>query len=300
MKKRLGSHSSIPVLALQKGKNLNLIPTVGYSTTTPSKISKIFKIEPLLEGPNIPVFTNKMAEDMIPGDKRLVPIFLRGELLVALGYKHHIKNNKISKYIYKAAELYPNVGDAMDTVFQLLKTRMHHLLLQYHGKIDLMSVYRTDVHQHLLRTASTVLTVLDKNPSVFKFEITEKDKTTLFLAALYHDIGKFFLDPEILFKKEKLTKEDKKYIDLHAKLGAEILKKAGFPKDVVYLVQHHHDKEFIAYPWKTKIVKLSELLNTADAFDAATHLRVYKDPVSKHYFLNTLKNKTMAAMFSVL
>src|SRR5699024_336450 len=52
-------------------------------------------------------------------------------------------------------------------------------------------------------------------------------------AALLHDIGKAFIPREILDKPAALTPEEREIVDLHAEIGAEVLKAMNLNPRVV-------------------------------------------------------------------
>lgn len=108
-------------------------------------------------------------------------------------------------------------------------------------------------------------------------------------AALLHDIGKVGIPTEILTKKEPLTEEEMKIVSLHPTLGAEILRELEMLKDISTLVLHHHERydgdictSPFAYPKGLKgeeIPLLSRIIAVADAFDAMTSHRPYRQPI---------------------
>lgn len=73
-----------------------------------------------------------------------------------------------------------------------------------------------------------------------KYNITNRELGILMQAAALHDIGKILIPKKILFKKEKLTLEDKKIISKHSELSYEILKWA-LPNEVLFLIKNHHN-----------------------------------------------------------
>ncbi len=109
-------------------------------------------------------------------------------------------------------------------------------------------------------------------------------------AALLHDIGKIGIPAEILGKKKPLTEEEMRLIKLHPVLSAEILREVEMFKDIADLVLYHHERydgrvsSFpMGYPHGLKgeeIPLLSRIIAIADAFDAMTSSRPYRQPLS--------------------
>ncbi len=72
--------------------------------------------------------------------------------------------------------------------------------------------------------------------------LREDEIDTLCNAATLHDIGKLKLSKNIYGRdKKSMHVEEVKYMRTHAKLGADMLKKCGYPKEVVEIVLHHHE-----------------------------------------------------------
>ena len=101
--------------------------------------------------------------------------------------------------------------------------------------------------------------------------LDEKKSKILFQAALIHDIGKALIPEEIVQKPKRLTKKERKIIDLHSELGYEIIKTTNVPKEVAELIKSHHDNKDIQ---KDNILSL--ILSVADVFSALKEKRVYK------------------------
>lgn len=101
------------------------------------------------------------------------------------------------------------------------------------------------------------------------------------LAASVHDIGKIMVSKETLNKKEKLTKEEWEELKRHSVIGYNILKSiddyAGIAEDILY---HHEKYNGKGYPKGLKgedIPLISRILAVADAYEAMTSQRPYKE-----------------------
>lgn len=107
--------------------------------------------------------------------------------------------------------------------------------------------------------------------------LSKEEQTKLMKAALLHDIGKALIPSEILNKPGALTKEERKIVNLHAELGAEILKAQNVDKDVVEAVLLHHTD--CGNPEKRQN-KISQILSVADVHSALKEERPYKERFS--------------------
>lgn len=102
-------------------------------------------------------------------------------------------------------------------------------------------------------------------------KLDDKKAQNLYQAALLHDIGKALIPERIVQKPGKLTPEERKIIDLHSKLGYEILKTTDVPKEVAELVRGHHD------PRNKKTDNIySLILSVCDVYSALKEKRAYK------------------------
>ena len=111
----------------------------------------------------------------------------------------------------------------------------------------------------------------------------DKECEEIYYAALLHDIGKIGVPDEIINKKGKLTEEEYEKIKEHTTIGKEILSSiVEFP--YISIGAHHHHERFDGrgYPDKLKgsdIPELARIIAVADAYDAMTSKRSYRDPL---------------------
>jgi len=116
------------------------------------------------------------------------------------------------------------------------------------------------------------------------------------IAASLHDIGKIGVRDDLLLKEGKLT--DKEYVKIqeHAILGAEILKPIQSLKEIIPLILYHHEKwNGTGYPYnirETEIPLGARIIAIADAFDAMTSDRPYREKMSMEKALKILKNNS--------
>jgi len=123
-----------------------------------------------------------------------------------------------------------------------------------------------------------------------EMRIPEEDIEVIKYAANLHDIGKIGIRDSVLLKCGKLTDEEYKHIQEHAKITADILGKISFQeklKDVPLIASSHHEKyDGSGYFRNLKggdIPFGGRVLAVADVFDAITSKRHYRDkmPIQK-------------------
>lgn len=113
-------------------------------------------------------------------------------------------------------------------------------------------------------------------------------------AAILHDIGKIAIHDSILNKASRLTREEYEKIMTHPTVGADIIGKIDFFKDVTNIVRYHHERyDGRGYPeglTGDEIPIEAGILAIADAYDAMTSNRSYRKALSKEEALLEIEN----------
>ena len=112
-----------------------------------------------------------------------------------------------------------------------------------------------------------------------------QDLERLELAGLLHDVGKIAVPDAILTKGERLTEAEFAIIKEHPAAGERLLAGLTYlPKDILPAVRHHHERwDGCGYPDGLAGAALpldAAIMAVADAFDAMTSTRTYRDPLS--------------------
>lgn len=107
-----------------------------------------------------------------------------------------------------------------------------------------------------------------------------------------HDIGKVAIDENILNKPGKLTREEYDEIKRHPEIGYRILSSVNELGEIAeYVLSHHESWDGSGYPRGLvglKIPFLSRVIAIADAYDAMTSKRSYREAVGKEKALEEL------------
>jgi putative nucleotidyltransferase with HDIG domain len=102
----------------------------------------------------------------------------------------------------------------------------------------------------------------------------------LALSAMVHDLGKTWIDNDVLLKESALSRDERAEMERHPRIGARILDMYGAPTFMVEAVLHHHEAfDGRGYPDHLvgeNIPIAARILCVADAFDALTSQRPYK------------------------
>jgi len=110
-------------------------------------------------------------------------------------------------------------------------------------------------------------------------------------AAPLHDIGKIGVSDQILLKPGKLNDEEYELMKRHASIGAEILAGGRSPliRMAAEIAHHHHERwDGSGYPvgLRGDAIPLSaRVVALADAFDALSHTRPYREAWPLHEVL---------------
>jgi diguanylate cyclase (GGDEF)-like protein/PAS domain S-box-containing protein/putative nucleotidyltransferase with HDIG domain len=111
-------------------------------------------------------------------------------------------------------------------------------------------------------------------------EITDVKNT-----GLLHDIGKIIIPSNILNKHGKLTNEEYEIIKTHSEIGYRILNSISATRKLSEYVLNHHERwDGKGYPFGKKgdeIPLIAQIVSIADAFDAMTSERSYREIISK-------------------
>jgi len=121
----------------------------------------------------------------------------------------------------------------------------------------------------------------------------DKDLKTLKVGGLFHDIGKLGISDTILLKPSGLTDEEYNELKKHPSIGKQIVSSSTIFRDIVPIIYSHHERyDGNGYPQKIKgeeISFLARIVSVADAFDAMTSKRSYRDEMDMDYVKNQIK-----------
>jgi putative nucleotidyltransferase with HDIG domain len=111
--------------------------------------------------------------------------------------------------------------------------------------------------------------------------LTDEDQRLAHLAGLVHDIGKVGLPPGLLEKPGPLTRDERRNMEQHSVIGERILANVEDYSEIARIVRYHHERmDGMGYPDRLvgeDIPLLSKIIAVADAYDAMTSDRPYRD-----------------------
>ncbi|GAB4288423.1 MAG: HD domain-containing protein [Myxococcota bacterium] len=160
-------------------------------------------------------------------------------------------------------------------------------------RLSVAAEYRdNDTANHLRRMSNYSRLIAEK------MGFTTAEQEFLLHAAPMHDVGKLGIPDSILQKPGRLTPEERKIMERHTIIGAEIL--SGSDSDVLQLseliaIVHHEKYDGTGYPRGLKgeeIPLVGRIVALADVFDALSSARVYKPAVPWDKVLAIIREDT--------
>ncbi|MBR6255855.1 MAG: HD domain-containing protein [Lachnospiraceae bacterium] len=146
-------------------------------------------------------------------------------------------------------------------------------------------------HQHSMRVAEYSAMIAEEM-HIFKWWQKRKAISNLRKAAQLHDIGKIGVPDSVLNKVGRLTDEEYVQMKSHVLRGAEILKDFTLIEHVVDGTRYHHERyDGRGYPDGLKgeeIPIFGRIIGVADAFDAMTSNRVYRNHMDTDYVMTEM------------
>ena len=119
-----------------------------------------------------------------------------------------------------------------------------------------------------------------------------KNDEALRKIALLHDIGKIGIPDAVFNKPSRLTDEEYEIMKSHVLIGGDILKDFTIVQDVADGARYHHERydgKGYAKGLKGEEIPLNaRIIGIADAFDAMTSNRVYRQKMDMDYVLSEL------------
>ena len=145
--------------------------------------------------------------------------------------------------------------------------------------------------QHILRIRHFTRVLLEEVARCCpEYQLTEKAIEIICSASTLHDIGKIAIPDGILMKPGPLTQEEREIMQTHTLTGCRILETLAGMTDKEYLryahnICHYHHERWDGggYPEGLRgeaIPICAQVVSLADAYDALTSKRVYKEAYS--------------------
>jgi len=134
-----------------------------------------------------------------------------------------------------------------------------------------------------------------------EISLDEEFRALLYKVGPLHDIGKISIKDSILLKPGRLTDEEHDEMKKHTLIGAETLSSViqghhlsrGFYVMGVEIILSHHERyDGFGYPYGLKAEEIpisARIFALADAYDAITSKRPYKEPITHERAIELIK-----------
>ena len=123
---------------------------------------------------------------------------------------------------------------------------------------------------------------------------SESELNDIYMMGLLHDIGKIGIPDAVINKPGKLTAEEYDLIKKHPVMGSNILSNIEEMPELSIGARSHHEKyDGKGYPDGIKgedIPEQARIIAVADAYDAMTSYRSYREPMTQEHVRKELEN----------
>ncbi|WP_423189859.1 HD-GYP domain-containing protein [Alkalibacterium sp. f15] len=165
----------------------------------------------------------------------------------------------------------------VNTVIDSMETTLEQVVQSFIVAMEAKDLY---TFGHSERVSQYAVALAKQLP-----EYQDKQKLKhLRLCGLLHDVGKINISEQILTKPAKLTDTEYEIIKTHTSFGAQMVEKIEGLKGLKNGVLYHHERwDGKGYPTGSKenaIPLEARILAVADAFDAMTSTRAYRNELT--------------------
>ncbi|MCZ8517456.1 HD-GYP domain-containing protein [Paenibacillus filicis] len=210
-------------------------------------------------------------------------------------YKHYEKMLKLLRQVFNIANAggqNPPILEIRTTLEGLIQHIEHYNILTFSPRSFQLRdyIYHNSI---MVSLTSYILAKWSGMPA--------KDLLPVALGGLLHDIGNAKVDPNILFKPNRLSGEELEEIKKHTIIGYNLLKNVPAINEGVKLcsLQHHEREDGSGYPLGVKGDKIhpySKIVAITDMFHAMTTDRYHKKGTSPYLVLEQLQNEAFGKM----
>ncbi|MBR5377163.1 MAG: HD domain-containing protein [Lachnospiraceae bacterium] len=220
------------------------------------------------------------------------------EIKDSMGHSSKVVSVKIvkEKAFYEETWFYILTGFL---VFGLIALLTRFIVLQ---RTKILERKQREAHEQFEQTAEALASAIDAKDAYTnghsrrvaeysraiaeKAGKTEEECEKVYFAALLHDVGKIGVPIEILSKNGRLTDEEFEQIKQHPVVGGQILSSIRKSPWLSVGARYHHERyNGRGYPEGLKgedIPEIARIIAVADAYDAMTSNRSYRNAIPQH------------------
>ncbi|MFZ5767410.1 MAG: HD domain-containing phosphohydrolase [Bacillota bacterium] len=211
------------------------------------------------------------------GAVAMVPVLAEGKLLGTLAVHSPVPRRWTEEEVGYLGIVASQTGLALENARLYSSLREYYLsaVRALAAVLEAKDVYTRGHSLRVARWAQACARVLG---------LGAEEQEQVYLAGLLHDLGKIGVREGILLKPGRLDEEEIKEMQGHPVVAARILEPARFPAAVIAAVRYHHeDYGGGGYPAGLvgeEIPLLARIIRVADAYDAMTSARPYRQAFS--------------------
>ncbi len=171
----------------------------------------------------------------------------------------------------------PSLDDNISVASSLVDNMVEELIENRNVMVNMLDIKSFDEYTYHHSVNVCIFSVIIG----ISLELNQETLTNLGMAALLHDIGKVFINKELLNKSEPLNNEEFEIMKEHSMNGYRYMKERfHFPATTyVGVLQHHEKYDGSGYPHgraHNEISLFARIIAVADVYDALVSNRPYK------------------------
>ncbi len=242
---------------------------------------------------------NKISKDDMPiilrsnngsDNVMAIPLKIKGNLFGNL-----ILLKKAARHSFKEKELYfmnflSEKASYLIENLALYENIYQNLFSTLYAFVETIEARDSYTKQHSARVSRFAMAIARK------IGCPQEDIDRLDVSGYLHDIGKIGIPDSILLKPDRLSDEEFEIIKKHPVIGSNIIGHLGMWLDEQKIIRHHHERfDGNGYPDHLKgedIPFLSRIISVADAYDALTSDRSYRQKMSIDVALDIIKENS--------
>jgi len=144
--------------------------------------------------------------------------------------------------------------------------------------LSMLTIGDRDAYGHAYRVAALAASMARA------LQLPEDERIAIERAALLHDLGKLAVPDAVLRKPAPLTPEEQLLVRLHPVIGADLIRGIPYLSASADLVRDAHERmDGLGYPHGLRAAEVpvgARIIAVADAYDAMTRPRVFRDAIS--------------------
>ncbi|HEX3076626.1 MAG TPA: HD-GYP domain-containing protein, partial [Lachnospiraceae bacterium] len=165
----------------------------------------------------------------------------------------------------------------VEQIHSSIETVINEILENQDVLIGLSDISSADEYTFAHSVSTTVYALLLARKLGYSKEMMDK----LAIGTILHDIGKVYIDKDVIYKQGRLTEGEYEYVKNHTIFGYHALKKCRLISELSRIVSltHHENMDGTGYPngiMGKELHEFSRIVAIADVYDALTSSRCYR------------------------